>query len=282
MTRSERTEAAGVAGRVWLRGEEKLLRVLRPLADVACRRRSRERGVFLLEGVRGVRYKLGPLAGKSSLRHAARALLPGLDVPALQEYDNLAWLRRNGFHAPRPLAAGCYRNAFGLPVFQFLYTERVKEARTLREVFEEDLRDLRRPALVELALETARLHERGFVHRDLFPRNLLVTGDASAPCIWFLDAWRGGPYPGLRGPTYDLACLMLFGADLFEPAEQQAFLDAYFAERERLGRPLRRDRLLRSVARQRHRLHRRFVRRRRPESVLPVPSGVWEIPEGKP
>ncbi len=282
MASSERTEAAGVAGRVWLRGEPEYLRVLRPLADVACRQRSRERGVFLLEGVLGVQYKLGPLAGKSSLRHAARALLPGLDVPALQEYDNLAWLRRNGFGAPRPLAAGCYRNAVGLPVFQFLYTERVGNARTLREVFEEDVRDLRRPALVELALEIARLHQRGFVHRDLFPRNLLVTGEASTPRLWFLDAWRGGPYSGLRGPTYNLACLMLFGADLFEPAEQLAFLDAYFAERERLGRPLRRDRVLRSVTRQRRRLRRRFVRRRRPESVLPVPREVWEIPGGNP
>jgi tRNA A-37 threonylcarbamoyl transferase component Bud32 len=274
---SHYSEAAGAAGRVQLRGEEEFLSRVRPLCDLACRRGEKERGLFEYGAWRS-HFKMGPLRGKSSLRHAARSLWPGLDIPCLQEFDNLAWLRRNGFHAPRPLAAGGYRNALGLPTFQFLYTELVPDAPTLREVFESGPAELRHPALIELGLELARLHQRGFVHRDLFPRNLLVSGAGDAVQIHFLDAWRGGPPPGLRPPAFDLACLMLFGADLFESDEQLAFFESYFDEGERLGRTSRRERVLRSTARRRERLRRRFLARRIPGNPLGEPSADWSPP----
>ncbi|MEW6073215.1 MAG: lipopolysaccharide kinase InaA family protein [Planctomycetota bacterium] len=261
-------------GRVTLRGEEGILAAVRPLVDLAARRGTRERGVREVAGL-ALRIKADPLRGRASLRHAVRALWPGIEVPRLQEFANLAWLRRNGFGAPRPLAAGCYRNALGLPVYQFLFTEEVAGARTLTEVFEAGPRELRRPALEALGRDLARLHGRGFVHRDLFPRNLLVTAGGEGARIHFLDAWRGGPLPGLRGPAYDLACLMLFGTDLFAPDEEGALFRAYFGERARLGHAVRPARLLAAAARLRRGLRRRFVRRRWPGSVLPIPREDW-------
>jgi hypothetical protein len=71
---------------------------------------------------RRVFFKYGPLAGKARVRHALRGVLLRQEPPRLRELANLTWLRLNGFHAPRPLAAGVYRRGV-LPLFQFLYTE---------------------------------------------------------------------------------------------------------------------------------------------------------------
>ena len=279
MTKAQGSEAAGAAGSVETRGEEEFLALVRPLTDLACRRREKEKGLFELAG-RRAHFKMGPLATWPSVRHAARQMWPGLDIPCLQEFENLSWLRRNGFHAPLPLAAGCYRNGMGLPTYQFLYTERVEEAPTLRELCEGGDDPRRKPALVELGLELARLHQLGFVHRDLFPRNLLVAGDAPVPRIFFLDTRRGGPLPGLRGPAYDLACLFLFGAELFSDEEARAFFESYFTERARLGAKLRRDRILHATERQRERLRRGFLKRRRPGNPLGEPAEEWTPPDG--
>ena len=270
MADGERTEA----GRVEVRGEESFLTAIRPVVDLARRQGRHGAGVVEEGGVRAY-FKHGPLPPRAGLRHGLRALWPGLDVPCLQEFDNLCWLRRNGFHAPRPLAAGCYRNGIGVPVHQFLYTEAVPASRTLRQVFTEGPVTWRAPALEELGAELARLHGRGFTHHDLFPRNLLVSEEDDRVLVHFLDAWRGGPLPGLRGPSYDVACLMLFGVDLFASSEQRAFLDAYFRERTRLGHRVSRAKFLRAAVRQRHALRRRFVKRRREGSVLPIPSEEW-------
>ena len=256
-----------------VRGESELLGAVGHELDEARRARRKEQGVFEAEGRRWF-FKYGPLHGKSRLRHAMRSAILRSPVPMLREFDNLSWLRRNGFGAPLPAAAGVFVD-MGLPAFQFLYTEEIPEARTLRQVFEEGPHELREPALQELGTTVARVHSRRFVHHDLFPRNLLVTETAGFPRIHFLDAWSGGPAPGLRGPTYDLACLMLFGVDLFDLPERGLFFDTYFGERERLGAVLRRESTLRSVVRQRRRLARRYLRRRRPESSLAAPPLDW-------
>jgi hypothetical protein len=193
-------------------------------------------------------------------RHALRRAL-GLGLPRWNEHANLAWLREHGFLAPRPLVAGVWFRA-GLPRYQFLLTEWL-EAPTLAEVLGRPLLDgaSRGGWLGALAIDLARLHALGFVHRDPFPRNLLACGPPSAPRCAFLDAWRGGPRLGWRGPDHDLGCFLLDGAALLSRAEQARFLGAYRDERLRLGQRLG-SRWHARVERARRLVHRREARRR--------------------
>lgn len=276
MRLTEPVRSEGTIGELVARGDERLLAHVRAELGAACVRGEKRRGVLEWEGTR-LYFKFGPLAGKARVRHALRGVVLRQEVPRLREFENLAWLRRNGFHAPRPLAAGVYRRGV-LPLFQFLYTQEVPHARTFRQVLEGGPSPRRVPLLRELGLEVARLHRHGFVHRDLFPRNVLVTGFGSDLAVHFLDAWRGGPGPGLRGPSWDVACWMLYAADLCSGEEQAAFLDAYFDERAHLGKPVRTERFLRAVARARRSMARRLDPARLPAGVPRAPGLEWTPP----
>ncbi len=268
----------GALGRLVSAGEPGFLELVKgEMSGAALRGESGHRRMVLLG--RPAHLKFGPLRGKSSLRHGARQLLLKAPPPRLREFENLAWLRRNGFGAPRPLVGGAwFRGA--LPHFQFLATEHV-EAPTLAEVAARPADPRLAPALRELGFEVARLHARGFVHRDLFPRNLLVGERGGAPLIHFLDAWRGGHGPGLRGPAYDLACFFLDGAALFDREGQELFLGAYLAERVVLRKPAG-ERFLAAVTRQRRALVRRVEGRRGRGSPVPAPVPDWEPPAASP
>ena len=218
--------------------------------------------------------KGGPLPGKAALRHGLRAMLLRQPPPRLRETANLRWLDEHNFQVPLPLAAGVLWRA-GLPRYQFLLTRWVGQARTLDRVLDEDTPQERRPILDELAREVARMHGLGFVHRDLYPRNLLALDPSATRRVFFLDAWAGGPGAGLRGPAYDLACLFL-EADRLEPQEQRAFLETYCAVRKADGRPVP-SRLLASVARNRRGLLRRLAREPARLRGRPQP-GPWTPP----
>lgn len=264
----------GALGRLVTSGEPGFLEAVKgDMSAAALRGEAGHRRLVLL-GL-SAHLKFGPLRGKSSLRHAARRLALNAPPPRLREFQNLAWLRRNGFGAPQPLVAGVwFRGA--LPHFQFLATQHV-EAPTLAELGARPADPLRAPALRELGFEVARMHARGFVHRDVFPRNVLVGAGPGAPPILFLDAWRGGPGPGLRGPAYDLACFFLDAAALFDREEQGLFLGAYLAERVVLRKPAG-ERFLAAVARQRRSLVRHVEARRRRGRAVPAPLPDWEPP----
>ena len=268
----------GALGRLVSAEEPGFLEAVRSrLAHDALRGASGHRRTTVLG--RDVHEKFGPLRGKARLRHGARGVLLRAPAPRLAEFANLAWLRRNGFGAPRPLAAGAWSRG-GLPHFQFLVTEHV-EAPTLAELGALAGDPRRAPALRELGFELARLHARGFVHRDLFPRNLLVAERGGEPLITFLDAWRGGRGFALRGPAYDLACFFLEAPALFEAREQGLFLGAYLAERVVLGKPVR-EGFLAAVARERRALVRRTLARIARGSPVPAPVADWQPPEPVP
>jgi hypothetical protein len=250
-------------------GEEDLFEGAGPELGTAARERRGERSPRAL-GPFSSYYKGSPLDARHALRHAVRRAVRLAEVPRLQELANLAWLRERGFLAPRPLLAGVLERG-GLPRFQFLFTELVPLAPTLAELFRAGPRERRGPALAALARDLARLHALGFVHRDLFARNLLVCATESGVRCAFLDAWRGGPGPALRGPEHDLGCLFLDGAALFAREEQVLFLSTYGEESSRAGRNLRRDWLAR-VARERRACHARESRRR------PGLQPGWDIP----
>lgn len=242
------------AGAWSLRGRRELFAELADELERHASARTKWRARLTLGG-EDVFLKGSPLAGRAALRHALRRTLLGCEEPRLAEFANLDWLTRHGFRAPTPHLAGV-RRAGGLTRYQFLVTGWVAAPR-LDEFWARASEPERAVAARAFGRSLARLHALGFVHRDLFARNLLVE---AGPTLVFLDAWRGGPRRGLRGPIHDLACLMLDGARLFRPAEQRLFFQTYRAESpQRPGSDL-----LRAVARARARQVPR-ERRRHPE-----------------
>ncbi len=181
-------------GRLELAGRGDLFDAAREIALEAARV-GKTQGRFLEVAGRPAYFKGSPFRGRTRLRHAIRMALLRLDAPRLRELRNLEWLRAHGFGAPEPLAAGLFRTVLG-PVYQFLFTARVPAAVTLADFFRDGPRALREPVLRRLANEVARLHVLGFIHHDLYPRNILVDAGVqmteNAGCAACL-AW-GGPY----------------------------------------------------------------------------------------
>jgi len=249
-------------------GERELFAEVRPALEELATLARPERGPRRL-GPFQAYFKGSPLATRPALRHAVRRAA-GLEIPRLQEFSNLEWLRSRGFLAARPLLAGVRRRAV-LPRFQFLFTELRPGESTLGQWFPLAPPAERARRLAALARDVARMHRLGFVHRDLYPRNLLVTTEGTDPRCAFLDAWRSGPGRGLRGPEHDLGCLFLEGASLFTPEEQRVFLQSYREEHLRLGHALHRNWPAR-VQKARSDALRREARRR--PGIVPT----WEFP----
>lgn len=118
---------------------------------------------------------------------------------ARSEYRALRLMRRLGIQGIRPIAYG-ERRIFHFVRSCFLVTEAVPEAMPLSSfirTFAERRSSakavrLRREILTALARQVRHMHEAGFVHRDLFWRNVLIRslpGDRFE--FYFLDASVG-------------------------------------------------------------------------------------------
>ncbi len=182
--------------------------------------------------------KASPLRIKSAWRHKAKRCSLTTAYPRVSEWRNLDWLRRHQFVAPRPIAAGVLFE-WGLPRAQWLFSERLHGFEDWGTSFSGAGPDDREKWLQALAEEVARMHALGFVHHDLFPRNLMLPAQGQPTPPGFLDAWAGGPGWGLRGATYDLACFASEGLTDCTPAEQQLFWHAYQTGRAQQDRPIR-------------------------------------------
>ncbi len=159
---------------------------------------------------------------------------PWVTPPHLAEYRNLCWLRAHGLPAPRPAAAG-YERRWGLIVSHFLLTERIDGARDLFGLLREDALDaeLLVPLCSKLGGVIGSMHEQGFVHRDLFLRNILLdTENPEALQVWLIDCRKGSHgWLKWRGPTYDLGCFEKWAATLLPAEARLAFFRAYFGAR---------------------------------------------------
>lgn len=218
--------------------------------------------------------KGGPLSPRSARRHALRRLFLRAAPPRLAEYNNLNWLHERLFETPEPLAAGVFLR-MGRPRYQFLLTRELEGAQPMEECLASLPAEERRVVLLELAREVARMHSLHFVHRDLYPRNLMLLPAGSHRRVAFLDAWAGGPGPGRRGPAYDLGCLFLDGCVLFSPEEQEQFLSRYFDERRRQEQPTDRAALLASAVQARAALWQQLQREPARRRGRPLPPQAW-------
>ncbi len=153
------------------------------------------------------RYVYGLRRG---LRMAGRGTFWG-HAPEVSEFRALKRLRELGVPAVRPVAAAA-RTRFGVLVAHALLTEHVPGAADLGQRFATPDDPLRTDAslrvqVVELmGRHLATMHGGGFVHRDLFARNVLLRIGQDGAELTFLDCRRGGPPTHRHGPRYDLEC----------------------------------------------------------------------------
>lgn len=159
---------------------------------------------------------------------------PWVTPPHLVEYRNLCWLREHGVPAPRPAAAG-FERRWGLIVSHFLLTERIEASRDLFGLLREDAlqTDLLVPLCAKLGEMIGHMHEQGFVHRDLFLRNILLgTENPAALKLWLIDCRKGSHgWLKWRGPLYDLGCFEKWAGTLLPAEARLAFFRAYLQKR---------------------------------------------------
>ncbi|MCD6340253.1 MAG: hypothetical protein J7M29_12845 [Verrucomicrobia bacterium] len=190
-----------------------------------------------------------------------------------REFENLARLRAWGLDAPAPAAYGEERRA-GWLRRSFLISESAPEALPL-DLFIRDLlprlspeeqRRQRRELIESLARMVRRLHAHGFVHHDLFWRNILLSG-RKLDRFYLIDAHKGRRWFPLTGPlarARDLAALDAPAPGWFRRSERLRFLLRYL-EKPRLdsaGRRLAR-RILRLAEPLRAKERRRVLEGRR-------------------
>ena len=161
---------------------------------------------------------------------------------AKSEYRVLASMRKLGIQAVRPIAWG-ERRRYGLVRSCFLITEAVPEAMSLATFIQLFARGhapispdtaiaVRRNILINLALQVRFMHEAGFVHRDLFWRNVLIRPLPNREFeFYFLDAsvgrrirvrhWRRDAI------VRDLAALSVMAPEFCSRPDQLRFIRAY-------------------------------------------------------
>ena len=243
---------------------------------------GRDGGGFVDLGAHEAYLKGGPLRGRAAWRHGFALALSDREPPRRREFDNLTWLRKKGFDAAEPLlAVSAHRR--GRVIGQCLLTTRVERAGNLRPLLESGRANERRWLVIEhLAREVARLHAFGFLHGDLYPRNILHAGTAERPLVVFLDAWRGGPRqarPLAAAVRRDLGAFFLHGAEWLERDEQAHFLALYLARLAEAGEAIDRGHALSALAIGRKRERRRFASDPSRRRGLPMPREGWKPPK---
>ena len=175
---------------------------------------------------------------KHRWRSALRGSFLGLSR-ARAEYRNLARMRQAGIHAVRPVAWG-ERRVLHFVRSCFLITEGVPDAVSLsgfvkdfaRREFQRPRACVRHDLIRQLAYEIRRMHDAGFVHQDLFWRNVLVRRLADDRFeFYFLDTSVGQRVrlKWLRRDKVvrDLAALSVLAPDFCTRADQLRFMRTY-------------------------------------------------------
>lgn len=152
---------------------------------------------------------------------------------ARREFQVLSELAARGIPTLEPVACGeldegPWRRA------SFLATVFRDEATTLEARLDREPGPAERDELLARVAGAVRhMHEAGFAHGGLFPRNLIV-GSAPDTPVQVFDAPFGTFFPGpvpAGARAADLACLLRFSSPVVTTAERARFLRRY------LGRP---------------------------------------------
>jgi heptose I phosphotransferase len=169
----------------------------RPVTDRFFAKQGRSTGRLVLESAAGrlavylKRHHHLPLA-----RRLLALLWPAGDwSPAMQEYNQLRWARRQGVPVPRPVAAGEFIGP-DLRLRSFLAVEELSGMLPLNESIPLAARRLgadefarwKRGLVAELARLARLLHDRRYFHKDLYLCHFFVREDDLSRVP---DDWRG-------------------------------------------------------------------------------------------
>lgn len=166
------------------------------------------------------------------------------------EYWNSLSMAGMGVACPEVVACGEERDGLHRLRRAFILMRKIPDAKTLAEFSAAHCSDLRtsRPLRLELIRQltalTRRVHEHGFIHHDLFVRNVLVHLDGSQkPKVWLIDSPRGsvvrwGPWRRSRGRIKDLASLARGAVAFSTRTERLRFLHQYLGK-DKLGPAIR-------------------------------------------
>ncbi len=211
---------------------------------------------------------------------------------ARTEYRTLRLMRQLGIQAVRPIACGERRIGHFLRSC-FLVTEAVPDAMPLSSFIRTFSRHrdgpvgrrVRRQVLGRLAMQIRHMHASGFVHCDLFWRNVLIRSLPEGRFeFYFLDAsvgkrirmqqWRQDSI------VRDIAALGVLAPEFCSKADQLRFLRGYL-DKPRLDADDRR--WLRQVQQQSAFLRAAEIRRLERASVFEMPistsAGIAPLPE---
>ena len=158
---------------------------------------------------------------------------------ARSEYRALRQMRQLGIHAVRPIAFGERRTCHFVRSC-FIITEAVPEAMPLSSFIKtfsnhrqspQAIR-ARREVLTSLARQVRHMHEAGFVHRDLFWRNVLIRFlPDNGFEFYFLDVSVGKrirmPQRRQENIVRDIAAMAALAPDFCSKADQLRFLLEY-------------------------------------------------------
>ncbi|HKQ48659.1 MAG TPA: lipopolysaccharide kinase InaA family protein [Phycisphaerae bacterium] len=158
---------------------------------------------------------------------------------ARNEYRVLSLMRRLGIQAVRPIAFG-ERRVLHFCRSCFLITEAVPGAMSLvafirtfsRHPRSARARHVKLEILTSLAQQVRHMHEAGFVHRDLFWRNVLIRPMPDERFeFYFLDASVGRririPQRRQDSIVHDIAAMGVLGPEFCSKADQLRFLLVY-------------------------------------------------------
>lgn len=150
---------------------------------------------------------------------------------ARAEWENLQYFQCIGLNAPRLLTYGELRR--GLEYIAGAYVMRdIPGAIALPDAMalpEAKTRAWRQWLLTELGRSVGLLHARGFIHRDLYWRNILVSTQGQLT-LYFIDcpagSYQWGPF-FKYGQIRDLACLYKDAHQFFSKTELMRLFLAY-------------------------------------------------------
>lgn len=153
-----------------------------------------------------------------------------------REFENLGRLRELGLNAAKPVAWGEERR-LGWLVRAFLLTEGIENPQpldlcirdSLPQMSKAEASNARNELIQNLAELTRKLHEHRFVHRDLFWRNVVISGGLLAK-LFLIDVPRGHRWRGendLHHRARDLAALDAPAPKFFRRTERLRFFLHY-------------------------------------------------------